>query len=739
MKIRTKLIFPIVSIFILGSIILAIFIGIRESSQHIEHEKDLWIRIGENLSNSWKSTMLFTGSHNLARENYYEKPLEHEINRKFVRNPKLLKNNPESSPYISIDLEKQVIADGKLMSSIIDMGLSKNLLTLVPMKAETECVTCHVKDDIEVGDVMAIIAITSSLVHVDTQIKSDIKSFFSGIVIIIIIGTLFIYIFTIRMTHPITTLVNRTKLVAKGNLDIISGVKRNDEIGELADSFDYMTENLRDSRNKLKNYSRNLEHKIEEQIKDIRESEKKYRQIIEETSDFIFTTDFQGYCTYINPPGQRFSGYSEEKLIGTHFTDLIHAEWKEQVQLFYQKQIQEHVNETLLEFLMVNRAGEEKWVEQSITLITNGDLITGFQGIVRDKTDRKKVETALSIEKAYLAELIESTPLAIAVWDDQSDIQRINKEFTKLFGYGEEVLGENIDLLLTNEELHEEALQITATNLIGKRVEKETIRIRKDGTAVSVLIICTPVKFNDGKLAFYSIYRDITNRKRAEEALYNANSLKEMLLDVIAHDLKNPAGVISGMSDMMMEELPGNEMLEVIINSCNSLLKVIDNATVLSHVALGEEIKFDKLDLAEVLREIAIEWKPTLDDHGMTLATDLPQKLNIRANPIISEVFKNYISNAVKYASNGKKILINSEEVDSSLTINVKDFGETLPEDKRQAVFTRSVQLEEGEKRGRGLGLAIVKRIADAHNAEVGVKPNKPKGNVFYIKIPIST
>ena len=74
MKIRTKLIFPIVSIFILGSIILAIFIGIRESSQHIEHEKDLWIRIGENLSNSWKSTMLFTGSHNLARENYYEKP-----------------------------------------------------------------------------------------------------------------------------------------------------------------------------------------------------------------------------------------------------------------------------------------------------------------------------------------------------------------------------------------------------------------------------------------------------------------------------------------------------------------------------------------------------------------------------------------------------------------------------------------------------------------------------------------
>ena len=76
--------------------------------------------------------------------------------------------------------------------------------------------------------------------------------------------------------------------------------------------------------------------------------------------------------------------------------------------------------------------------------------------------ERKLAEGALSIEKAYLEELIESSPLAIAVLDDRSNIQRINKEFTNLFGHGKEVKGKNIDVLLTSKELREEAQQITA-------------------------------------------------------------------------------------------------------------------------------------------------------------------------------------------------------------------------------------------------------------------------------------
>ncbi|NQT62688.1 MAG: ATP-binding protein, partial [Candidatus Marinimicrobia bacterium] len=101
-----------------------------------------------------------------------------------------------------------------------------------------------------------------------------------------------------------------------------------------------------------------------------------------------------------------------------------------------------------------------------------------------------------------------------------------------------------------------------------------------------------------------------------------------------------------------------------------------------------------------------------------------------------SEVFSNYINNAIKYARKGKQIIVDSEKQGGFLIINVKDFGSAIPEEHRQKVFDRTYQIDD-RKLGRGLGLAIVKRIAEAHNAEVGVKPNDPTGNIFYIKIPI--
>ncbi|NQU27560.1 MAG: ATP-binding protein, partial [Candidatus Marinimicrobia bacterium] len=109
----------------------------------------------------------------------------------------------------------------------------------------------------------------------------------------------------------------------------------------------------------------------------------------------------------------------------------------------------------------------------------------------------------------------------------------------------------------------------------------------------------------------------------------------------------------------------------------------------------------------------------------------------VKANPIIAEVFNNYISNAIKYAKAGKKIVIEGKRKADFITIAVKDFGTSIPEIEYEHIFERNIQLRTQEKRGRGLGLAIVKRIAEAHNAEFGIIPNKPNGNIFFIKIPL--
>ena len=118
----------------------------------------------------------------------------------------------------------------------------------------------------------------------------------------------------------------------------------------------------------------------------------------------------------------------------------------------------------------------------------------------------------------------------------------------------------------------------------------------------------------------------------------------------------------------------------------------------------------------------------------MTMNVDLPDSLIVQANPIISEIPKNYISNAIKYSSASGSINVTLQKTDEKVILRVEDSGEPIPVELREAVFERNVQLAEGKKRGRGLGLAIVKRIATAHEAIVGIEDSPQGGNSFFLK-----
>ncbi len=227
--------------------------------------------------------------------------------------------------------------------------------------------------------------------------------------------------------------------------------------------------------------------------------------------------------------------------------------------------------------------------------------------------------------------------------------------------------------------------------------------------------------------------KDNSLRTLATE-LANANSMKELLLDVITHDLRNPAGVISSVSEMLMAEDDENDIYDLLINSSESLMKVIENATVLSKLSLGEKISKTEADLVQMLTEIGSEFTSQLATAGMRLHLDFPESLIHTFNPILSEIPKNYISNAIKYAANGGEIWMKLGYEDDQLVFRVDDKGSTISPENRDAVFQRSVQLSKGEKKGRGLGLAIVKRIAEAHEAEVGIEESPMGGNSFYLK-----
>lgn len=143
----------------------------------------------------------------------------------------------------------------------------------------------------------------------------------------------------------------------------------------------------------------------------------------------------------------------------------------------------------------------------------------------------KKAEEKLELEKARLDQLFESAQEAIVMADSMGTVLRINREFTRIFGFTEEeIQGQPLDRMIAPEEEQNHAFSITKKVADGENVAFETIRHRKDGTPIHVSVLASPIMVNGKLEAVYGIYRDITDRKQQEEAIQKeASKLQAMI------------------------------------------------------------------------------------------------------------------------------------------------------------------------------------------------------------------
>lgn len=155
--------------------------------------------------------------------------------------------------------------------------------------------------------------------------------------------------------------------------------------------------------------------------------------------------------------------------------------------------------------------------------------------IVERMTHRSAVaERQVRRELAYLEQLFLSSPEAIVLLDTGDRVIRANPGFTRLFGYTlEEVLGRRINDLIVPDDLKDEGLALTDAVAKGHPVAVEAVRRRKDGVLVDVSILGTPITIDGGQVAVYGIYRDISDRKRAESALRASEERSRTILDHI--------------------------------------------------------------------------------------------------------------------------------------------------------------------------------------------------------------
>lgn len=167
------------------------------------------------------------------------------------------------------------------------------------------------------------------------------------------------------------------------------------------------------------------------------------------------------------------------------------------------------------EYLVQKKDGTIFPVLTYFSVVYKNEKPFGLRGAMVDITERKNKEDILIQERAYFEQLIAGAPEAI-VQTDGKFVLRINDEFTKLFGYTKsEAIGKNIDKLITKKNTYSAAVSISKQTIAGKKVLTEGVRYHKNGKAINVSILGTPIKVQEKQIGTFGIYRDITQRKKS--------------------------------------------------------------------------------------------------------------------------------------------------------------------------------------------------------------------------------
>ena len=238
--------------------------------------------------------------------------------------------------------------------------------------------------------------------------------------------------------------------------------------------------------------------------------------------------------------------------------------------------------------------------------------------------------------------------------------------------------------------------------------------------------------------------REKARAQKAEET----ERLKRQLVSALAHDIKNPLGIIMGYAEVvtsrLREQANGEENLEAlqrIQDNAQRIVKLVTGFLDASRVEAGKlEVVQHSVQLNLLIREVGQQQMGDLRQKNLSLSVDLDDNLPeiVGDEAQFDRVLWNLLGNAVKFTPVGGKITMTSRLESDHVCISVKNTGMGIPQDELPLLFSEFRRLKgTGKVDGTGLGLFIVKTIVEAHGGTVNVESKEGEGTTFSIRFPI--
>jgi PAS domain S-box-containing protein len=462
----------------------------------------------------------------------------------------------------------------------------------------------------------------------------------------------------------------------------------------------------------------------------LRESEARYRQLVETAHDIIYRTDANGYFTYVNPVASRVLGYAPGELAGKHYLELIRPDHRARVQEQLRRQYWQRTATSYDEFVALARDGRELWMGQNVQLMQEGGRVEGFQAVARDITQRKAAEEALELERRQLRDIVTHAPVAMAILDREERWLAHSQEWLRF------------------PRMPEQYRDAVTRALRGEVVAREEDTLTfDDGARMFVRWSVHPWRLSSGEVAGVVVsIQNIDVLVKAREAALEAGRVKSEFVTRVSHELRTPLNGVIGMTGLMLATpLDGTqkEFARTIERSARDLLAIIDEILAFTRAESGQlEVDAIDFDLRALVGEVEGAFAETASAKGLQLACLVEDSVpyGLRGDPVrVREVLSHFLSNAVKFTSEGTVVLraslAGASSTEAVLRFDVTDTGIGVPPEAKERLFQPFSHAEASSSRkygGTGLGLALSKRLAEAMGGEVGMRSQPDQGSTFW-------
>jgi two-component system, sensor histidine kinase and response regulator len=522
----------------------------------------------------------------------------------------------------------------------------------------------------------------------------------------------------------------------------------------------------------LKDLNANLEQRVGEQTAAVRQSDRRFRALIESASDLIMVIDTAGIVLFAGPSIKSMCGLKVTDALGQQYLNFVHPEDRARVAA---KLKAVTINpERLQTFEQRFQHSNGHWMTQESNLknALSDPSVGGIIINLRDISERKLAEAHIR----NLSMAVEQSPESIMITDTDGRIQYINEACIQISGYSrEELIGQNPKLFQSGRTPLATYQEMWAALLRHQSWTGEFYNRRKDGSEYLEMAIVLPIRQPNGQVTQYvAIKQDITEQAAMELELLNyrrhleelvdsrtlelaeareraeaANLAKSAFLANMSHEIRTPMNAIIGLVHLLRRNNPRpdqNERLGKIADAAHHLLAIINDILDLSKIEAGKlQLELSHFEPEKLIENVCNLVCDKAAAKGVEVIIDLrviPAMLYGDAQRL-TQVLLNLLGNAVKFTDSGSVRLSawmsSASDTEVQAHFEVTDTGIGLTEQQRLKLFNPFEQADSSMTRkygGTGLGLAISRRMVDLMGGRMGVESEIGQGSKFWFEVP---